>query len=99
MLNLIEGGRTPLVTYKEAEEMGFKYVVPALTALSAAAKGMYDVMRRVREEGVSDAYLDRLFSFQEFARVVHLERFRRMEEQYLPSEVLDERYKGERSIV
>ena len=93
MLNLIEGGRTPLVTYKEAEEMGFKYVVPALTALSAAAKGMYDVMRRVREEGVSDAYLDRLFSFQEFARVVHLERFRRMEEQYLPSEVLEERYK------
>ena len=99
MLNLIEGGRTPLVTYKEAEEMGFKYVVPALTALSAAAKGMYDVMRRVREEGVSDAYLDRLFSFQEFARVVHLERFRRMEEQYLPSEVLEERYRGERSIV
>jgi methylisocitrate lyase len=99
MLNLIEGGRTPLVTYKEAEEMGFKYVVPALTALFAAAKGMYDVMRRVREEGVSDQYLDRLFTFQEFARIVHLERFRRMEEQYLPSEVLDERYKGERSIV
>ena len=37
MLNLVEGGRTPLMTYKEAEEMGFKYVVPALTALSAAA--------------------------------------------------------------
>jgi len=57
------------------------------------------VMRRVREEGVSDAYLDRLFGFQEFARIVHLDRFRRMEEQYLPSEVLEERYKGGRSIV
>ena len=99
MLNLIEGGRTPLVTYKEAEEMGFKYVVPALTALLAAAKGMYDVMRRIREEGVSDKYLDRLFTFQEFAQVVHLDRFRQMEERYLPSEVLDDRYKGERSIV
>jgi 2,3-dimethylmalate lyase len=99
MLNLIEGGRTPLTTYREAKEMGFKYVVPALTALFAAAKGMYDVMRRVREEGVSDQYLDRLFTFQEFARIVHLERFRRMEEQYLPSELLEERYKGERSIV
>ena len=99
MLNLIEGGRTPLVTYKEAEEMGFKYVVPALTALLAAAKGMYDVMRRIREEGVSNKYLDRLFTFQEFAQVVHLDRFRQMEERYLPSEVLDDRYKGERSIV
>jgi methylisocitrate lyase len=88
------------VTYRDAEEMGFKYVVPALTALSAAAKGMYDVMRRVREEGVSDGYLDRLFSFREFAQIVRLERFRAMEERYLPSELLEERYqKGERSIV
>jgi len=99
MLNLVEGGRTPLMTYKEAEEMGFKYVVPALTALSAAAKGMYDVMRRVREEGVSDRYADRLFTFQEFARIVHMERFRRMEDDYLPAQVLEERYKGERTIV
>ncbi len=99
MLNLIETGRTPLLTYKEAEEMGFKYIVPALTTLFAAAKGMYDVMRRVREEGVSQAYRDRLFTFQEFAQVVRLERFRRMEEDYLPSEVLEERYKGGRTIV
>ena len=99
MLNLIEGGRTPLVTYRDAEELGFKYVAPALTALSAAAKGMYEVMRRVREEGVSNAYLDRLFTFQEFARVVHLDRFREMEERYLPSDLLEERYKGERTIV
>lgn len=99
MLNLIEGGRTPLVTYREAEALGFKYVVPALTAVMAAAKGMYDVMRRVREEGVSNAYLDRLFNFQEFAKVVHLERFQRLEEAYLPSEQLEERYRGGRSIV
>ena len=99
MLNLIEGGRTPLVTYKEAEEMGFKYVVPALTTLLAAAKGMYDVMRRVREDGVSNTYLDRLFTFREFAGIVHLERFQRMEERYLPAEVLEERYRGGSSIV
>ncbi len=99
MLNLIEGGRTPLLSYKEAEEMGFKYIAPAITALSAAAKGMYDVMSRVRNEGVSDRYLDRLFPFQEFARIVHLERFRQMEEQYLPAEILEERYRGAEPIV
>jgi methylisocitrate lyase len=99
MLNLIEGGRTPLVSYQDAEALGFKYVALAITALSAAAKGMYDVMRRVREEGASNAYLDRLFTFQEFAQVVRLDRFREMEERYLPSEALEERYKGGRSIV
>ncbi|MFA5027712.1 MAG: isocitrate lyase/PEP mutase family protein [Candidatus Methylomirabilota bacterium] len=95
MLNLIEGGRTPLISYAEAEALGFKYIVPALTCLSAAAKGMYEVMRRVRNEGVSNAYADRLFTMQEFAQVVHLERFRQMEETYLPAEVLEERYRGE----
>ncbi len=99
MLNLIEGGRTPLLTYAEAEALGFKYIALALTALSAAAKGMYDVMRRVREEGISTTYLDRLFTMQEFAQVVHLDRFRQMEDRYLPSEVLEERYGGDRSIV
>lgn len=99
MLNLIEGGRTPLLTYAEAEALGFKYIALALTALSAAAKGMYDVMRRVREEGISTAYLDRLFTMQEFARVVHLDRFRQMEDRYLPAEVLEARYGGDRSIV
>lgn len=100
MLNLIEGGRTPLISYAEAEALGFKYIVPALTCLSAAAKGMFEVMRRVRDEGVSNAYADRLFTMQEFAQVVHLERFRRMEERYLPSEILEERYHGgDRHIV
>jgi methylisocitrate lyase len=100
MLNLIEGGRTPLLSYAEAEALGFKYIALALTALSAAARGMYDVMRRVREEGVSDAYLDRLFTMQEFAQVVHMDRFRQMEDRYLPPETLEERYRGgDRTIV
>jgi 2,3-dimethylmalate lyase len=99
MLNLIEGGRTPLITYADAETLGFKYIALAVTALSAAAKGMYDVMRRVREDGASNAYLDRLFTFQEFAQVVRLDRFRQMEDRYLPSEVLEERYHGDRTII
>ncbi len=64
MLNLIEGGKTPLVPVKEAEAMGFKMIVPALSALFAAARGMYEVMSEIRKEGVSDGYLDRLFTFR-----------------------------------
>jgi hypothetical protein len=48
------------------------------------APGLYDVMRRVREEGVSD---------------VRLEGFGRMEDDCLPSEVLEERYKRHRTVV
>ncbi|MDR3333054.1 MAG: oxaloacetate decarboxylase [Synergistaceae bacterium] len=99
MLNLIEGGRTPLVSYDEAEEMGFRLVVPALTALYAAARGMYDIMRRVRTEGVSLNYKDRLFDFKEFAEIVRLDKIEEMERRYLPEEDLSERYGGGRNRI
>lgn len=99
MLNLIEGGRTPLVGYDEAEKMGFKLIVPALSCLFAAAKGMYDVMREVRSQGVSDRYADRLFSFGEFAGIVRAERIRDMEERYLPPATVKAKYRGGGSIV
>lgn len=99
MLNLIEGGKTPLIPLKEAEAMGFKLIVPALSALYAAARGMYDIMSRIRSEGVSDKYADRLFTFGEFADVVRLEDIRNMEEKYIPSKVLEEKYHGRKHIV
>ena len=99
MLNLIEGGKTPLVTVKEAESMGFKYIVPALTSLYAAARGMLDVMRAVREEGVSEKYLDRLCVFKDFAKIVRLDDIRSKEETYLPKDVLESKYHGNTRIV
>ena len=99
MLNLIEGGKTPLVPVKEAEAMGFKMIVPALSALFAAARGMYGVMSEIRKEGVSDGYLDRLFTFREFAELVRLDEIREMEEKYIPPSVLEEKYRGKKRIV
>ncbi|MGI6252477.1 MAG: isocitrate lyase/PEP mutase family protein [Aminivibrio sp.] len=99
MLNLIEGGKTPLIPVEEAEAMGFKIIVPALSALFAAARGMYDVMSRIRKEGVSDEYADRLFDFREFAELVRLEEIRKMEEKYLPGKFVEEKYRGKKRIV
>ncbi len=99
MLNLIEGGKTPLIPVKEAEAMGFKVIVPALSALFAAARGMYDVMSAIRKDGVSGGYSDRLFNFREFAELVRLDEIREMEEKYLPPAVVEEKYRGKRRIV
>ncbi len=84
MLNLIEGGKTPLVSYREAEEMGYRYVVAALTCLFSATKAMLDQMKRVRSQGVSLDYADRIVSFYEFTEIVHLPKIKEMERKYLP---------------
>jgi methylisocitrate lyase len=87
-LNLIEGGRTPLVSVKEAEETGFKVVFFGLTALYAAAKGMLEVMGILEREGTAQGYLDKLVPFPEFSKIVRTEEMRELEERYVPEKVL-----------
>jgi len=100
MLNLIEGGRTPLVSVKEAEELGFKIVIFPLTALYSAAKAMIDTLTILKEKGTALEYLDKLVTFPEFAKIVEIQKFREMEEKYLPEKMLELMYgKGPRRIV
>jgi methylisocitrate lyase len=100
MLNLIEGGKTPLVSVKEAEEMGFKIIIFPLTTLYAAAKGMHDVLQILKKEGSAQNYLDKLIVFSDFAKIVEIDKYKEMETKYLPEEVLEEKYKkGPRKIV
>jgi len=92
MLNLIEGGRTPLVSVQEAEKLGFKIVIFPLTTLYAAAKAMLDTLTILKEKGSAETYLDRLITFPEFAKVVNVDKFRAMEDRYLPEKVLEMMY-------
>lgn len=100
MLNLIEGGRTPLVSVEEAEKLGFKIVIFPLTALYAATKAMIETLTILKERGTALAYLDRLVTFPEFAKIVEVQRFREMEDKYIPERILEMMYKGRpRSMV
>jgi methylisocitrate lyase len=100
MLNLIEGGRTPLISIREAEALGFKIVVFPLTALYAATKAMMDALSILKKEGSAQSYLDRIVSFQEFAKIVGIDKFRAMEDKYIPEKILEKMYgKGPRRMV
>jgi methylisocitrate lyase len=94
MLNLIEGGRTPLVSVEEAEKLGFKIVIFPLTALYAATKAMIEALTILKEKGTPLAYLDKLVTFPEFAKIVEVQRFRGMEEKYIPERILEMMYRG-----
>ena len=78
LLNLIEGGKTPLITLEEAKQLGFKIILYPVSALLAAAKAVLEVFRHLREKGTTIGVLDRLMSFEEFESVVGLDRFFRL---------------------
>lgn len=82
VLNLIEGGKTPIVSVKEAEKMGFKIVAFPLTALLAATKAITDALRILKETGSAQSYISELTTWAEFNEIIGLPKIREMEEQY-----------------
>ena len=43
LLNQLEGGRTPLITMKQAKKIGFKIILFPLTSLYSSTKAMFDL--------------------------------------------------------
>jgi len=71
--NMIEGGKTPILSLEELQEMGFHTVGFVLTGLFSAAKAMADTYAHLLEHGSSLQIADRLMSFEEFTNLVGLE--------------------------
>ena len=80
--NMIEAGRTPLMTPAELHDLGFDLVVSPLTGLFAAARAIGDAYRVLADEGSLRDHLDLVTTFDEFNRVVDLEEHYRLEARY-----------------
>ena len=71
--NMIEAGRTPLLTPSELHDLGFDLIVSPLTSLFSAARAMADSLAILRDKGTLRDHLDRVMTFDEFNEVVDLE--------------------------
>ena len=80
--NMIEGGRTPLLTPKELHDLGYDLIVTPLSAIFAAAKAVREAFAVLRREGTLRDHPELLLSFSEFEPVVDLAGHRSLEEQY-----------------
>ena len=72
--NMVETGRTPLLTPPELADLGFTLIVSPLTALFAMVKEVRTALDLLQEKGSLRDDLDRLVTFDGFAEVVDLER-------------------------
>jgi 2-methylisocitrate lyase-like PEP mutase family enzyme len=80
--NMIEGGRTPLLTPGELHELGFDLVVTPLTALMSAAHAIQEAFAILAREGTMRDHRDRLVEFTEFGWVVEMARHQALDAQY-----------------
>lgn len=82
VLNLIEGGKTPIVSVKQAEEMGFKIVAFPLTALWATTNAVTKTLQILKETGSPQSYPSELTTWAEFNEIIGLPEIKEMEEKY-----------------
>jgi methylisocitrate lyase len=80
--NMIEGGKTPLLTYKELQDLGYKMVVFPLSALLAATKAIASVYDELYRTKTTAGVIDRLVDFHEFEKIVGVPELRALEERY-----------------
>jgi 2-methylisocitrate lyase-like PEP mutase family enzyme len=84
MLNLVEGGSTPIVDANELERMGFRLVIYANTALRVAAKAVGHAMSELLSKGTSTGLEDLMLSWDERQTLVRLKEYERLDERFSP---------------
>ena len=80
--NMIEGGKTPLLSSPELQELGYKMVVFPLSALLTAAKAIGETYRELFETKTTAGRLDALVGFHEFEEIVGVPQWREIESRY-----------------
>ncbi len=80
--NMVEGGRTPLLTPDELHALGFDLIVTPLAALLASARAVRDAYAELRRVGTMRGRLDTLLSFDEFNTLIDLDRHYALEQRF-----------------
>jgi 2,3-dimethylmalate lyase len=80
--NMVEGGKTPMMSAKELEEIGYAVATFPLSALYAMAWAVRWVMRELSSTGTTKGCFERMTLFNEFNQLVGLQEIRDMEAHY-----------------
>jgi 2-methylisocitrate lyase-like PEP mutase family enzyme len=80
--NMVETGKTPLLTGTELAALGFRLVVSPLSALFSMVSAVQTSLATLRAEGSLRGHLDRLVAFDDFTALVDLGRVQDLEQRY-----------------
>jgi 2,3-dimethylmalate lyase len=78
----IEGGKTPLLTTKDLQEIGFNVVVYPNATVYATAWALKGLWETLKKEGTTRSFTDRMIGFDDFNTLVGLDKIRELESFY-----------------
>jgi 2-methylisocitrate lyase-like PEP mutase family enzyme len=82
LANMVEGGRTPLLSKIELEQTGYKIAIfPALGFLAAGA-ALENAFKQLKSEGSSSGMATPLYDFKRFSELMGFERIAEFDRRY-----------------
>ena len=82
LANQIQGGKTPLLTMKELEELGFNVAVYPNVTVYATAWALKGLWEGLKKNGSTEHWLDKIIPFNEFNTLIGLDKIREKESYY-----------------
>lgn len=79
--NIVEGGKTPLLSGSELQHLGFKIAFFPVSSLLAATHVLTACLRHLKEQGTTAKFED-LVSFKEFEQLIGVPKYRQIEQQF-----------------
>jgi 2-methylisocitrate lyase-like PEP mutase family enzyme len=74
-VNMLTGGKTPILTAKELEQMGYKIVVYPIDTLLVTAKAVMELTKALMETGTTLAMRDRMIAFDELKEILGVDEW------------------------
>lgn len=82
LANMVERGKTPLLTTQELFEIGYRVAIYPVSALYIATKAVQEFLGRLLEDKTSETSLGHMVDFPTFNRMIHLDEIRALEKSF-----------------
>lgn len=82
LANMVEGGKSPLLTAQELERVGCKIVIYPAAPIAAATLALQKMLKKLKEDGTTRNCMEYLIDFDELCAIVGFPEFWAFEKRY-----------------
>lgn len=82
MVNMSEGGVTPILKAEDLKEMGYKIVIYPSSALLAATSTIFNLLEELKQQGTTDTFLEKMIPLHRFNEFIGFPEVYELEKKY-----------------
>ncbi|MBN2826698.1 MAG: oxaloacetate decarboxylase [Tissierellales bacterium] len=83
LVNVVENGKTPSLTAKEYEDMGYSVVAYPVSALYSVSKNLVELFTNLKLNGTTKKSEETMITFSEFNKLIGLDYYNKMQDRFL----------------